>query len=387
MRSIKVGSRNGLRIIHLPEMVGGNAGGLSHGLQELGLQSETWSLLPHVFGYKSDRVISSRGDSLIKRELSKLLSLRYVFLFDVVFLNFGRTLFAPVTSHAKNDLVGARAFKARTLVRLFNYYQSAMQGLEIWFLRILRRKILVQFQGDDARQSDVFQQSYGIDYSSLSGQTLDSGYFNKIKRSQITRITSIADKIYALNPDILAVLPSRAEFLPYANLDINAWLPVEPGSSESVTFGHAPSSRGIKGTAEIIEAVSHLKSQGLDVELLLIEDMSNLEARELYENVDVLIDQLNIGWYGGVAVELMALGKPVACFVRDNDLGFIPRSMAEDLPILRVTKETLVADLKRIVAMSRLELIAVGKSSRSFVESYHDPNEIAKRVLSDILDI
>jgi hypothetical protein len=260
-----------------------------------------------------------------------------------------------------------------------------MQGLEIWLLKILRRRILVQFQGDDARQSDVFQQRYGIDYSSLNGQTVDVDYFNNVKRSQVSRITNAADKIYALNPDVLAVLPSQAEFLPYANLDIHTWLPVKPSSNNSFTFGHAPSSRGIKGTEEIIEAVNELKSQGMDVELLLIEDMPNLAARKLYETVDVLIDQLHIGWYGGVAVELMALGKPVACFIRDSDLGFIPRDMAGTLPVLRIKKETLTSDLKRIVAMCGPELMAVGESSRRFVESFHDPNKIAQRVYSDIV--
>lgn len=385
MRRLKVGSMTALRVIHLPEMVGGNAWGLSQGLRAIGVQSETWSLLPPAFGYKSDRVISAKEDSLIKREVAKILSLRYVFLFDIVFLNFGRTLFAPVTSHTKNNIIGVQKFKARVLVRIFNYYQLSMQGLEIWLLKILRRKILVQFQGDDARQSDVFQQRYGIDYSSLNGQTIDVDYFNKVKRGQVIRLTNAADKIYALNPDVLAVLPSQAEFLPYANLDIHTWLPVKPRSNNSFTFGHAPSSRGIKGTVEIIEAVNQLKSQGMDVELLLIENMSNLAARELYEKVDVLIDQLHIGWYGGVAVELMALGKPVACFIRDSDLEFIPRDMAGTLPILRIKKKTLTSDLKKIVAMRGPELMAVGKSSRHFVESYHDPKEIAQRIYSDIL--
>ena len=50
------------------------------------------------------------------------------------------------------------------------------------------------------------------------------------------------------------------------------------------------------------------------------------------------MDQLFAGWYGGVAVEAMALGKPVLAYIRDEDLKFVPSKMASDLPIVRATR-------------------------------------------------
>ena len=61
----------------------------------------------------------------------------------------------------------------------------------------------------------------------------------------------------------------------------------------------------VKGTNLIIDALNSLKEKGFSFELVLIEGLSNSEARKKYETVDVLVDQLFAGWYGGLAVEAM----------------------------------------------------------------------------------
>jgi hypothetical protein len=38
------------------------------------------------------------------------------------------------------------------------------------------------------------------------------------------------------------------------------------------------------------------------------------------------------GWYGGLAVELMALGKPVLAYIREEDLSFVDPQMRYELP-------------------------------------------------------
>ena len=59
------------------------------------------------------------------------------------------------------------------------------------------------------------------------------------------------------------------------------------------------------------------------MELVLIEGMTYEQARQVYPTADLLIDKVLAGWYGGVAVELMALAKPVVCYIREGDLRFI----------------------------------------------------------------
>ena len=102
-------------------------------------------------------------------------------------------------------------------------------------------------------------------------------------------------------------------------------------------------------------------------------------------NCALLVDQLLAGWYGGLAVEVMALGKPVMCYLREEDLGFIPRQMREELPIIRVTPATLEERLREYLTRRRADLADLGERSREFVERHHDPLQVAARLRSDYL--
>ena len=77
---------------------------------------------------------------------------------------------------------------------------------------------------------------------------------------------------------------------------------------------------------------------------------------DAYQSIDVLIDQIYGGWYGGLAVEAMALGKPVLGYIREDDLKFIPPEMAENLPIVKTCPETLQENLISLIEMPYEEL-------------------------------
>ena len=102
------------------------------------------------------------------------------------------------------------------------------------------------------------------------------------------------------------------------------------------------------------------------------------------EFFDVVVDQLFAGWYGGLAVEAMALGKPVIAYLREEDLHFIPTAMREDLPIIRSEPDVIYQTLEGVLTMPRLELLDLAKRSRAYVEKWHDPVEIAKRIKYDM---
>jgi glycosyltransferase involved in cell wall biosynthesis len=95
------------------------------------------------------------------------------------------------------------------------------------------------------------------------------------------------------------------------------------------------------------------------------------------------VDQLLAGWYGGLAVELMALGKPVISYIRESDLKFIPQEMRKDLPIISAAPATIYSVLKEWLTVRRDELPKVGQSSRAYVEKWHDPVKIAARLKSE----
>jgi len=166
---------------------------------------------------------------------------------------------------------------------------------------------------------------------------------------------------------------------------LNEWQPCfTQMETRPLRIGHAPSHRGVKGTELILKALESLEIQGFPFELVLVEGLSNAEAKERYKTVDVLVDQLYAGWYGGLAVEAMALGKPVIAYIRNDDLQFLPMGMREDLPIINAQPGNIQVVLQQVLQMNRSELLQLAKRSRAYVEKWHDPVRIAERIKADI---
>ena len=95
----------------------------------------------------------------------------------------------------------------------------------------------------------------------------------------------------------------------------------------------------------------------------------------------VLVDQLLLGWYGAVAVEAMAVGRPVLCYVREDEPDDNP--FGAELPIVRATPETLAENLRRLITDPE-QRASLGADGRRFAASRHDPREIARSILADV---
>ena len=202
------------------------------------------------------------------------------------------------------------------------------------------------------------------------------------KRERIAVCDRYMNSIYALNPDLLHVLPPRAKFMAYATVDARKWVPT-PTSNRTPVVLHAPSHRGAKGTAILIKTLDRLKTEGLGFELRLVEGQNHAEARKIYAESDILVDQLHAGFYGSLAVELMALAKPVVCYLREGDMKFLPAGMRAELPVVNATPESLEDVMRDLLGGERHRLTEIGARSRSFVERWHDPVRIARDVASD----
>lgn len=373
-----------MKVLHLPGSVGGNPQGISRSLNFLGINSESWALRSNYFQYQVDKIISTASDNFIKIEIKRLLALRYVFLYDVIFYNFGSTLFSPIVSGPK----GINLFLKKILLYIYVPYSLLMQRVELSLLRLMGRVIFIQYQGDDARQGDYCAANFAITAVNQVGGAYYTPASDALKRKQIALLDKYCHKIYALNPDLLHVLPKRAEFLPYSHVKISEWSPVYSQLEDRpLRIGHAPSHRGVKGTELIVSAIERLRDKGYRFDFEIIEGLSNDEAIERYKSIDVLVDQLFIGWYGGLAVECMALGKPVLAYIREDDLVFIPHQMKTDLPVINVTPDAIEKCLQQVLEMPKQDLYFLAKRCRSYVELWHDPVSIARRIKEDMENV
>lgn len=373
-----------IHFLHLPTTVGGNAQSISSALNRIGGSSETWIIKQNKLYFSADREICGTSDNILICELKKVFALSYIFKGDVLFLNFGRTLFNEVFIY---DVSTDFNWK-NILVFIYNLFQRFMQIIEIFLIRISKKIVFIQYQGDDARQGGYCDENFEISISQQVPQGYYSRHSDRIKRRNIRNLAKLSSRIYALNPDLLHVLPEGAQFLPYSSVNIKDIHPVYPDRVKGgLVFAHAPTNRAVKGTERIISAYHAVVSQGYNCSLELVEGVSNIEALKKYENSDIVIDQLFAGWYGVLAVEAMALGKPVIAYIRDGDLVYLPPEMRKELPIIRATPDSIEAVIRDVCTMSASELHSLGVKSRLFVERWHDPDEIARRILSDARDV
>lgn len=369
------------RVLHLPTSVGGNSIGLSQSMQKLGVSSETWIFQQNYLNYRCSNVIWLEGDNVVLREMKRLRAIfQTAARFDIIHFNYGSGWASPIPAISSGD---KGILKKLTRFCLAGYLH-VLSFMEFSLYRALGRRMFVHYQGDDARQGDFSR----LKFQESIAQYVEDGYYSeetdKLKRRMIRRMLRYCSNVYAVNPDLIYVLGSKAKFIPYSHISLDEWQPVyNQMENRPLRIGHAPTSRKVKGTDMILTALKQLAAEGYSYELELIENLPNDKARVKYEQVDVFIDQLHAGWYGGVAVEAMALGKPVMVYVREEDLQFVPPEMANELPFLQVTSKTLKEDLRRVMRMPRVELLELAKRSRRYVERWHDPLSIAERVKRD----
>jgi hypothetical protein len=343
-----------IRVLHGPTAVGGHPTGLAAAERELGLDSTVVTIDEPPYGYSVDRVLAPPGTPTVVREWRRW---RAAFAArrdaDVVHFNFGST-FGPA-AYGPEARSGASG-------RAFDAYARLVEQRDLTLLRRAGRAIFVTFQGDDVRPG--------------------GGSDDVSKRRRAARFEHYAERVYVLNPDLLAHVPS-AEFLPYASVDPRGWTPVPANPSGPLRIVHAPSDRARKGTDAVLRAVERARAGGADLELELVEGVSRDEARRALERADVVVDQLIVGWYGGVAVEAMALGKTVLARLERQDLERVPTAMREELPIVDADEQTLERLLVELSRDRRQTIEELGRRGRAFVERWHDPLEIARRVVAD----
>jgi glycosyltransferase involved in cell wall biosynthesis len=166
----------------------------------------------------------------------------------------------------------------------------------------------------------------------------------------------------------------EAEVVP-PGIDLSAIEPVPPRAEGPLRVAHAALSRRRKGTELVVAACDEL---GLDLDV--IENVRHDEVGPRLARADIVVDQLNSGWYGLFAIEAMAYGKPVVGYLHDEAATRTAAAFGVEVPIVRTTKETLATAL-RTLAASDEERRSRGAAGRAYAERVHDADKMADRLI------
>lgn len=342
-----------MKILHLPTATGGNSFGLSKAEKYIGLDSQVLYRFDGDFRYPHEMLLSKKPSLLLI-----LLGAIKFHLFDkkkfsIFHFNYGSTI--------------------------INYPKWGVNNLDLFLFK--KDKVFVTYNGSDARKY----------YNNFIGKfLLDSDYLELFKLSKkkikniekrIEKLSRIASHNFFLNPDLKKFLPSNSSFIPYTIANWNTIKISQPKlNTNTIKIVHAPTNRSIKGTKFILSAIENLETlYPSRIDFILIENLSNQAAMEIYKAADLVIDQLIIGWYGAFSVECMKMGKPIMVYIHQEDLVHIPPEMALDLmdSVVNTNILDIQAHIERIILNKQI-LLEYSAKSLYFVEKWHNPVTVAK---------
>jgi hypothetical protein len=251
---------------------------------------------------------------------------------------------------ARRQLVQWRAL-ARLLPRtdVFHFYFGLTlvpRSVQFPILRATRRKSVFHYLGSDIRGRTPAELAFG-------------------RRADAQVVGSY---------DAIRWVP-EAQVIP-PGVDVAAIEPAPPSNRLRPRVLHAPSSRRRKGTEHVITAC-----EGLDVDLEIVEGLHHEEALRRFSEADIVVDQLNAGWYGLFAIECMALGKPVLTYLHGEAVQRTEEAFGVRVPIVNATKETLRTRIAELAAEPERRQQA-GAAGRAYVERVHDLERVTDRLLA-----
>ena len=151
--------------------------------------------------------------------------------------------------------------------------------------------------------------------------------------------------------------------------------PVTFRVGDTLRVAHAPNHGHFKGTRILVEAIDRLIHEGEKIELVSVQGVPNEKVIELFGGSHIVADQFVAGFHGYTALEAMALGRPVLCFLRNDQMMVDPATC----PIINTRPEQIYDVLKRCLR-GEIDLHESGKNGRIYVEQHYSLEAVAARL-------
>jgi glycosyltransferase involved in cell wall biosynthesis len=345
-----------IRVLHGTYEIAGQGMMLARALREHGCDARSLSYRVDWDGRLSDIVVDldvRRGNAA--KGLAMLGTFtRLALSFDVFHLHFG-TSFLP-------------------------------RQIDVPWLRALGRKVVFHFHGCEVRDRAHMLRTHGL------STCTDCDPFCRPRHQQWLRGRAArhAHRVFFSTLDLAESVPG-GEALPLA-IETDRWsdaarshpLPDferRDGVRGPVVIGHAPTNQLIKGTRHVIAAVEALRAEFPLVELRLVTRRPWAEMPGFLAECDILVDQLHMGWYGLLAIEGMAEGKPVVAYLRDDFTAG-----HAGLPVRNARPSNLTSVLRELVR-DPARRAALGAGGEAYVRRTHDTRVVGERLLRIYRDL
>jgi glycosyltransferase involved in cell wall biosynthesis len=257
-------------------------------------------------------------------------------------------------------------------------YRVLPGDLELKYAASLNKVRIVEFWGSDIRIPEIAVQDNPYFQRLLEDPTND--YQISYSASRKTQERFARNGFKCLIPAI--------ELMPYVQRDLfpspietkvrivlSDFDPKYPDPDRVVpVVAHAPSRLKAKGTPSVISAIEQLKTK-FDFEFKLIHNVPHADAIDMMRDCDIMLDQFVAGVHGVAALEAMALGKPVVCYVKPSLLSEFP----SEYPVINANQDNIIQVVGNLLADGQRRH-EIGRQSRAYVEKHHDAHQIAHQL-------
>lgn len=318
---------------------------LEKGFNDLGYRADFYYRHKHPYQYIGGKHMNISSCSLIARLQLYYLLIKMLILYDyIIYLGSGSGLLN--------------------------------QAKEIPILNFFRKKTMIIYTGCDVRMPEVVSKyrwnpcrNCPQDYKDQVGCNIT------IKKGRIRR--EERQFLHCVSPDECAgfiAKPYHSILFP-VDLDKISSIAATSGKKRKLKILHAPSNKDYKGTIHIIKAIEKLRAQ-FDFEFRLVQNVSIEELHNEICDSDFVIDQMLSGFYGLFAIESMALGKPVVCFIRED-------LVSSEMPIINADPDTIFQILEWVLKSPDI-LQSISIRSIQYAHEMHSAKNICAKLLSVI---
>jgi glycosyltransferase involved in cell wall biosynthesis len=309
-----------MRVLLAPKEIAGQSSILSKALRDLGVFARSINFaIENKYGYELDYDLPLwRYPAIFRYPIKILIFISSLFIFDTFHFHGGESFF--------------------------------WRSLDLPILKLLGKKVVIHIHGSEIRNP------------------------NGVVRRNFKFLKKYSDKFVAAPSELLEFVP-EADPLP-TSVEESWFLPRKHRESDEFVIVHAPTSRIIKGTKYVIAACENLKNKGYRVRLVILENVPHQEIRKFYEQADIFVDQLLIGWYGTAAIENMAMGNPAVAYI-DPELR---KKYAPDLPIIQANKDNIEEVFESLIKNKGM-LAKISVDSREYAKNNHHPKVNARKLI------
>lgn len=258
------------------------------------------------------------------------------------------------------------------------FYSNTLSWLEPWLFKTARTKVLVLPYGVDVQDMICTDNLY-------FRHALDQDYPNQFRqfpavRQRIHRWTQQADWVFAGVEWVDYLHTWNTLMLGHFSIDPSQWealekvrIPDEFNAGNPLRVFHAPNHKAIKGSPQLIKVIERLQAEGLPIELVIRQKVPNEVIRETMATCHLVADQFVLGWYAMFALEAMAMGRPVLCYLRSDllklyeEAGLIDR---DEIPLINTGLLEIESQLRWALANPK-SLQTFAERGPLFIKKHH----------------